>query len=67
MRALLQVVLATSASCEYGFARQLLAEWAGHPANTIIFTERAKVRPALTDGELFHRPECMSTWLSKKH
>jgi len=34
------VVLATTASLEWGFARDLFVEWASNPRHTVIFTDR---------------------------
>lgn len=35
-----KVVLASSASLEWGLSRQLLADWAADPTNVILFTQR---------------------------
>jgi hypothetical protein len=40
-----RVVMATLPSLEAGGARQLLTAWAVNPANLILFTGRAMVRP----------------------
>ncbi len=34
-------MLASLPSLEHGFARELLLQWAGQPANTVIFTQAA--------------------------
>lgn len=49
-----QVVLATSASLQAGYARQLLVDMAADPRNTILFTERAEVGERGSSGALYH-------------
>ncbi|GBG69921.1 hypothetical protein CBR_g4749 [Chara braunii] len=61
-----QVVLASTASLEAGFARDLFVEWAGDPKNLVLFTERGPAGTLARVLQAEPAPKAVKVVMSKK-
>ncbi|XP_024532304.1 cleavage and polyadenylation specificity factor subunit 2 isoform X1 [Selaginella moellendorffii] len=61
-----RVVLASMASLETGFAKELFLEWAVDPKNLVLFTERAQVGTLARQLQVEPPPKIVKITISKK-